>query len=86
MQETLARTFKVTVAHGKPDAILTKESGTYAPISSSELERRVVRLHMALSAAGIHRGDKVALLSENRWEWAVSDFAMMTSGIVSVPI
>ena len=86
MQETLARTFKVTVAHGKPDAILTKGSGTYAPISSSELERRVVRLHMALSAAGIHRGDKVALLSENRWEWAVSDFAMMTSGIVSVPI
>ena len=35
---------------------------------------------------GLGKGDKVALLSENRWEWAVSDFAMMTAGIVSVPI
>jgi len=55
MQETLAQLFKNTVAHGKPDAILTKESGTYAPITSTELERRVIRLHSALIGAGISK-------------------------------
>lgn len=86
MADTLANLYKVTVAHGKPAAMLTKESGSYAPISSSELERRVINLHLALRTAGIGPGDKCALLSENRWEWAVADFAMMTAGIVSVPI
>ena len=86
MADTLAQFFRKTVAHGKPDAALTKETGAYAPISSSELERRVINLHLALRAAGIGRGARFALISENRWEWAVADFAMMTAGIVSVPI
>ena len=86
MADTLAQIFRKTVAHGKPDAVLTRETGAYTPISSSELERRVINLHLALRAAGIGRGDKFALISENRWEWAVADFAMMTAGIVSVPI
>ena len=86
MAETLAQLFQVAVSFGKADAILTKESGAYAPISSAELERRVINLHLALRQAGFERGDKCALLSENRWEWAVADFAMMTAGIISVPI
>ena len=86
MAETLAQLFKTAVEHGKAEAILTKETGTYAPISSTELERRVLRLQTALLDAGLGRGDKCALLSENRWEWAATDFAMMSAGIISVPI
>ena len=86
MAETLAELFQISVSHDKSDAILTKESGTYEPISSRELERRVVNLHLALRAAGIEPGEKFALLAENRWEWAVADFAMMTAGIISVPL
>ena len=86
MAETIARLFQDVIAHGKADAILTKDSGTYEPISSSELERRCIQLHSALADAGLRRGDKCALISENRWEWAVADFAMMTAGIISVPI
>ncbi|MCY4189145.1 MAG: long-chain fatty acid--CoA ligase [Bryobacterales bacterium] len=86
MAETIASLFRDIVAHRKPDAILTKDSGSYAPISSFELERRSIRLHLALRDLGLQRGDKCALISENRWEWAVADFAMMTAGIVSVPI
>ncbi len=86
MHDTLATLFRVAVAHDKREAILTRESGIYSPISSKELERRVVNLHLALRRAGLGRGSKCALLSENRWEWAVADFAMMTAGIVSVPI
>jgi len=86
MAETIARLFQDIVGYGKPDAMLTKDSGAYAPISSAELERRTVQLQRALGEAGLQRGDKCALISENRWEWAVADFAMMTAGIVSVPI
>ena len=86
MADTLAELYKEAVGHAKPAAMLTKDSGSYAPISSSEMARRVTNLHLALRDAGIERGDKCALISENRWEWAVADFAMMTAGIVSVPI
>lgn len=86
MAETIAKLFQEVIAYDKADAILTKDSGAYAPLSSSELERRCIQLQSALSKAGLQRGDKVALISENRWEWAVADFAMMTGGIISVPI
>ena len=86
MGDTLAQLFRHAVAYGKPDAMLTKEQGSYVPISSQQLEQRVVRLHLALLDAGLSRGDKCALVAENRWEWAVADFAMMTAGIISVPI
>ncbi len=86
MADTIAKLFHTVIAHGKPDAMLTKDFGTYAPISSAAMERRCVQLHLALRDAGLAKGDKCALISENRWEWAVADFAMMTAGIVSVPI
>ena len=86
MPETLARLFRHAVSYDKPDMILTKVDGAYQPIASSEVYRRVARLHFELKNFGIGAGDRCALLSENRWEWAVADFAMMASGVVSVPI
>jgi len=35
---------------------------------------------------GVEPGDRVALLSENRWEWAVADFAVLAMGAVDVPL
>ena len=86
MPETLAQLFRHTVAYDKTDTILAKADGKYGPISSQELYRRVARLQAELKKAGIGKGVRCALLSENRWEWAVADFAMMTAGIVSVPL
>ncbi len=84
--ETLARIFRQAVSFGKPDMILTKRSGSYEPISAQEVYRRVAKLHLDLKRVGIAKGDCCALLSENRWEWAIADFAMMTAGIVSAPL
>jgi len=84
--DTLATLFRVAVAHDKPDAILTRESGRYAPISSREFEQRVARLQLALRALGIGHGDHCAVLSENRWEWPVADFAILSIGAVTVPV
>jgi len=86
MAETLARLFRHAVSYGKPDIILAKTEGKYQPISAQELYRRVGKLQLDLKRVGMGAGDRCAILSENRWEWAVADFAMMTAGIVSVPL
>lgn len=48
-----------------------------------DLVRRVV---VGLRELGVERGDKVALLSDNRPEWALTDYACVCSGVVAVPI
>jgi long-chain acyl-CoA synthetase len=58
----------------------------WVPISSSELYRNVVGLARALDSWGIRKGDRVAILSENRPEWTMTDFAILSLGAVSVPI
>src|SRR5208337_207143 len=35
---------------------------------------------------GAKKGDRIALIGENRWEWAVTDFATLAIGAVDVPI
>src|SRR5207302_319995 len=39
-----------------------------------------------LASWGVGKGDRVALLSENRWEWPVVDFAVLAIGAVDVPL
>jgi long-chain acyl-CoA synthetase len=70
----------------KPDALQYKKGGTYAPISHREIERRVRHAALGLSTLGVRPADRVAILSENRPEWAIADYACLTSGVTDVPI
>ncbi len=58
----------------------------WVPISSSELYRNVVGVARALSRGACGPGDRVAILSENRPEWTITDFAILSLGAVTVPI
>jgi len=58
----------------------------WVPISSTELYRSVVGVARALESWGIHKGDRVAILSENRPEWTITDFATLALGAVTVPV
>ena len=58
----------------------------WVPISARDFYRNVVGLSRALESWGIHKGDRVAILSENRPEWTTTDFAALSLGAVSVPI
>jgi long-chain acyl-CoA synthetase len=58
----------------------------WQPISSAQLYQRVRALAETFLSWGIKKGDRIALLGENRWEWAVTDFAALTIGAVDVPI
>ncbi|HYC51229.1 MAG TPA: AMP-binding protein, partial [Gemmatimonadaceae bacterium] len=70
----------------KPDALQFKKDGTYRPISSRELADQVRQVALGLRELGIQRGDRVAILSETRPEWAIVDFACLTAGLTDVPV
>ena len=70
----------------KPDALQYKRAGKYEPVSHREIERRVRHAALGLATLGVKQGDRVAILSENRPEWAIADYACLTSGVTDVPI
>ena len=79
--------FMRVASSGRPDAMLWQNSsGSWVPISSNEVYARVKALAGAFVEWGIERGDRIAILSENRWEWALTDFAVLSIGAVDVPI
>jgi long-chain acyl-CoA synthetase len=60
--------------------------GAWKPITSNELYGRVRALADVFRGWGLGKGDRVAIVSENRWEWAVTDFATLAIGGVDVPL
>ncbi len=87
MIDTLAAMFLHTVkTFPKEEFLLEKKSGAYRPVSMADFERRVRHLALGLRELGFRAGDKLCLLSENRPEWAVTDFAVLCSGGLTVPI
>ena len=71
--------------HKKPNAFLVRRAGVWTPVSSDEFSKHVASAMAWLKAHGTMRGDRVAILSESRYEWAVVDLAILTLGAVSVP-
>ena len=67
-------------------AMLYREAGKWLPISSSDFRRNVAATARALQEWGIQKGDRVAILSENRPEWSIADFAILLLGAVTVPV
>jgi len=84
--QTIAELFYETLKFDLPDAFAAKAGGAYRAISHRELQGKVERLALALHARGLQAGDRLAILSENRPEWAIADFACAILGAVSVPI
>ncbi|MGA3343567.1 MAG: long-chain fatty acid--CoA ligase [Terracidiphilus sp.] len=84
---TINDLFCRVAAAGNPRAILWQdEFGQWQPISSIQIYQRVRALAKAFLDWGVHKGDRIALIGENRWEWAVTDFATLAIGAVNVPI
>src|SRR5690606_33868697 len=61
-------------------------AGEYVPMTYRELERRVHRLAAALSAAGLARGDRLAVLSLNSPQFVETLFAAAHLGLIVVPL
>ena len=78
--------FNAVQKYDKPDALLVKVSGAFQPISHRTLAERVRRTALGLQALGMKAGDRVAILSENRPEWAIADYGCLTSALTDVAI
>ena len=70
----------------RPDAFRFKANGAWQDVSSAAALERVQAVAAALHKLGIQKGDRVALLSENRLEWALADLGILTAGAATVPV
>jgi long-chain acyl-CoA synthetase len=77
----------LAVRNSRRDRVmLQKRAAVWMPISSTEIYSSVVALARTFESWGIRKGDRVAILSENRSEWTITDFAVLSLGAVTVPI
>jgi long-chain acyl-CoA synthetase len=84
---TLTQLFVEAVdSHDLPSALRVKVGNVYQPISHRTLAERVRHVAFGLRALGVARADRVAILSENRPEWAIADYACLMAGMTDVPI
>ncbi|MCC6774880.1 MAG: AMP-binding protein, partial [Gemmatimonadaceae bacterium] len=85
---TLTRLFFESLERfDRPDALQYREGvNSWRSISHRTLRERVRRIALGLRELGVARGDRVAILSENRPEWALTDWGCLTGGVTDVPI
>ena len=83
---TLNDVFFAVVERNLPEVMLHRVHGEWARLSAADLYRSVAGVSQALAGWGIRQGDRVAILSENRPEWAVADFACQLLGVATVPV
>ena len=72
--------------HGSETALSHKLDKEYQDISYATLAERIKDFCLGLTELGLQKGDRVALLSENRPEWAIADLAILAGGGVTVPM
>jgi len=70
----------------KAEHLRYKKDGAWRAVSSEELRAAVEEIACGLAALGVSRADHVAILSENRPEWAFADFGTLVAGAADVPI
>jgi long-chain acyl-CoA synthetase len=66
--------------------MMHRQAIQWVSISAAEFYRNVTGVAQGLQRWGVVKGDRVAILSENRPEWAIADFACLLIGAVVVPI
>ena len=84
--QTLNDIFLTVCGKGRDRVMMQRQLEGWVPISSTEVYRSVVGVARTLESWGIGKGDRVAILSENRPEWTITDFATLALGAVTVPV
>jgi long-chain acyl-CoA synthetase len=77
---------RVVREHQRPDTLNYKSGDRWISISSEQMLERAKLIAAGLHAIGVQRGDRVALLSESRVEWTLTDAGSIFAGVIDVPI
>jgi len=84
---TLVDLFKLVArTHKRPDTLNYKRNGQWVSISSDELLVRAGNIAAGLHSIGLRHGDRLAILSESRVEWTLTDTGCIFAGVIDVPI
>jgi long-chain acyl-CoA synthetase len=71
---------------GTKPALMYKSDGGYTSIGYADLKRKVELFAFGLASMGIRKGDRIAIIAENRPEWVVCDQAIAALGAIDVPV
>lgn len=86
-QNTIYLSFrKKAIEFSNSTALAYIEKGRYQKITYKELNERVLKLVSYFIENNLRNGDRVAIFSENRWEWPTVDLACNYLGLILVPI
>lgn len=77
---------RACIVYADRPAQMRPEGGAYKTVTYRELYQDVWTFAKAISTLGLSKGDRIVLLGESSWQWAVTDWACQTLGLVVVPI
>ncbi len=78
--------FQIEAHQSTSPAQWYRKDGEYVPLTYAHLVQRIRHVASGLIASGIKHSDRVAILMENRPEWAIIDYAILSIGAVTVPL
>lgn len=70
----------------KEDSLAAKIDGVWVKTSTEQFINKAFSLSKALIALGVNEGDKIAMISNNRPEWSITDIGIQMAGAINVPI
>lgn len=87
MAETICHKFLETVKkYPEGAAVMNKKGGSWQDLTWTIYKEAVETIAAGLQTIGVGKGDRVAIFSNSRFEWAASDLAVLGLGAVTVPI
>ena len=72
--------------HNKPDALSHKVNDIWENLSGEAVIEKIKYIALGLADLGVKAGDRIAIISENRPEWSLTDLAILSLRAVNVPI
>jgi len=72
--------------HNKPDALSHKVGEVWENLSGEAVIEKIKYIALGLADLGVKAGDRIAIISENRPEWSLTDLAILSLRAVNVPI
>ncbi len=84
--QTVCDIFYHAIEYRKAEHLKYRKDGAWHAISSDQLKTAVEEVSAGLRELGVEKGDRVAILSENRPEWAFADLATQCAGAVDATV